>query len=77
MLCWFFFAGAFPFRKKHPQPVKQKREKASLVGILFVGIGNAIVWSVHRPIFSPILELNTSIEIIVASLTVALGIGSV
>jgi protein-S-isoprenylcysteine O-methyltransferase Ste14 len=35
------------------------------------------VWSVHRPMFSPILELNTSIEIIVASLTVALSIGSV
>jgi protein-S-isoprenylcysteine O-methyltransferase Ste14 len=77
MFCWLFFAGAFLFRKKHPQPVKQKRDNASLVGILFVGVGYAIVWSVHRPMFSPILELNTSIEIIVASLTVALSIGSV
>jgi protein-S-isoprenylcysteine O-methyltransferase Ste14 len=77
MLCWLFFAGAFLFRRKHPQPLKKKRDTASLIGILFVGVGLAVVWSVRRRAFSPIFELGISLEILLAFLTVCISIGSV
>jgi len=52
MLCWFVFAGTFLLRNKPVSPPDQKREPASLLGVALQGLSYAIVWAVHRPMFT-------------------------
>lgn len=71
------FTGAFLFRRKSPKAIQRKRDKASLYGILSVSAGYALVWSIHRPMFSPLADFGFIIECILAVVTGILSIGSV
>jgi len=55
MLCWFVFAGTFLLRNKPVSPPDQKREPASLLGVALQGLSYAIVWAVHRPMFTAVV----------------------
>ena len=76
MICWFAFAGVFLLRKKPPSPPDQKREPGSLVGVALQGISYAIVWSVHRPGFTPFVSSET-FAIAAGVIAVAAAVGSV
>ena len=41
------------------------------------GVAYAVVWSIHRPAFSPIVPVNKPLELVLAGLTVAVACGSV
>ena len=76
MLCWFVFAGTFLLRNKPPSPPDQKREPASLLGVALQGLSYAIVWAVHRPMFTP--PASSFVLAIVGSvIAVVAAIGSV
>jgi protein-S-isoprenylcysteine O-methyltransferase Ste14 len=77
MICWFVFAGVFLLRKKPPSPPDQKRDRASLVGVALQGMSYAIVWAIHRPAFSPIVNGNLPIATVAGVVAVVAAIGSV
>ena len=80
MASWFMFAGVFLIfltRKKPPSAPDRKRERASIIGIALQGVSYAVVWSVHRPSFTPIVPLSKSFEIALALLTMAVAVSSV
>lgn len=77
MLSWFAFVVLFLARKKAPSPPDSKRARISIWGIVLQGVSYAIVWSVHRPFFTPMVKMGTQLELIVAVLTMIVAIGSV
>jgi protein-S-isoprenylcysteine O-methyltransferase Ste14 len=77
MLSWFAFIILFLVRHKPPPAPESKRERASILGIVLQGAGYAIVWSIRRAWFGPIVSVNNSVEIVLAILTMALAIASV
>jgi protein-S-isoprenylcysteine O-methyltransferase Ste14 len=80
MVSWFAFVAvflAFLVRRKAPAAPDRKREPASIVGIVLQGAGYVVVWSVHRPRFTPIAGLGKSFEVATAVLAMALAISSV
>ena len=70
MICWFVFAGVFFLRKTPAAAPEQKRESVSIVGLVLQGAAYAVVWSIHRPVFSPVASFSRNIEIVVAAGTV-------
>ncbi len=77
MLCWFVFAGVFFLRKKPPSPPDRKRDPGSLVGVALQGMSYAIVWGVHRTVFTPIVSGNGPIALAAGMLATLAAIGSV
>lgn len=77
VICWFGFAGVFFFRKKTEAAPEQKRERASILGLVLQLLGYATVWSIRRPAFSPIASFNQTVEIVIAVFTVAVACVSV
>ncbi len=79
MGAWFAFVLVFLvfFGKKPPSAPDSKRERTSIVGIALQGVGYAVVWSVHRQPFTPILPLGKLFEIAAAIVTMVLALGSV
>jgi protein-S-isoprenylcysteine O-methyltransferase Ste14 len=77
LLCWFAFAAIFLVRKKPPKPAEQKRDRASIAGIALQGLSYAIVWSLRRPLFTPIWLMPKAVEIAAAVLTAAIAVASV
>lgn len=77
MLSWFAFVVVFLARKKPPSPPDSKRARISILGIALQGVSYGIVWSVHRPFFTPIVKMGKQLELIVAVLTMIVAIGSV
>src|SRR6266550_1429537 len=79
MTSWFVFAGVFLvfLGKKPPSAPDTKRERTSIVGIALLGVGYAVVWSVHRQPFTPFVPLGKFFEIASAVLTIILAMGSV
>ena len=75
-LSWLAFVVTFFFHKKPPSPPAQKRDPSSIIGIVFQGLGYAIVWTIRRPWFTPMFP-NKSLEIGLAVLTMILAIFSV
>src|SRR5438034_2637294 len=78
IICWFVFAGAFLFRKK-PKPAKDAiNAPKSWLGIGLQGLSYGLVWALHRtPIFSPFVDDNYVLNIVLQVLAVTLSIGSV
>lgn len=74
---WFVFGIVFFARKKPPGAPESKRERASIPGIVLQGASYGIVWSVHRPFFSPIVSLSKPLEIALAVSTISVAVGSV
>jgi protein-S-isoprenylcysteine O-methyltransferase Ste14 len=77
MSCWFAFAAIFIFRKKPPSAPDQKRDRASITGVALQGLAYAIVWSIHRQFFSPIVIGAEWVELLTAAIAMAAAIGSV
>jgi len=77
MLSWFAFVILFFARRKPPTAPASKRERASIVGIVFQGFSYGIIWSVRRVWFTPIFSLSKSIEILLAILTMIMAITAV
>jgi protein-S-isoprenylcysteine O-methyltransferase Ste14 len=75
--CWFVFAGLFLLRKKPPSPPDQKRDPASLVGVVMQAISYAVAWGGHRAPFTPIVSSNGLIATVFGVLAIVAGIGSV
>lgn len=74
---WFAFGILFFARKKPPGGPESKRERASTLGIVLQGASYGIVWSVHRPFFSPIVVLSKPLEIALAVFAISVAVGSV
>jgi protein-S-isoprenylcysteine O-methyltransferase Ste14 len=74
---WFAFGILFFARQKPPAAPESKRERTAIIGIALQGAGYGIVWSVHRPFFSPIVALSKSLEIALAVSTMLVAVGSV
>jgi len=74
---WWVFALLFVFRKKHPRPAKLKRDRASIFGVLLVAVGYALVWSLRRPIFTPIFDGGPLVNWTAAIVAILLSIASV
>jgi protein-S-isoprenylcysteine O-methyltransferase Ste14 len=76
---WFVFAGVFLVfvGRKPPSAPDSKRERTSIIGIALQGISYALVWTIRRPSFTPIVSAGKAVEIVTALLTMALAIGSV
>ena len=77
MLSWFAFIILFLVRHKSPPAPESKRERVSILGIVLQGARYAIVWSIQRAWFGPIVSASSSVEIALAILTMALAIASV
>jgi protein-S-isoprenylcysteine O-methyltransferase Ste14 len=79
MLSWLAFVGVFAsfLRKKAPSAPDSKRERTSIAGIALQGVSYAIVWTLRRPPFSPIVSAGKSAEIALAILIMTVAIGSV
>jgi protein-S-isoprenylcysteine O-methyltransferase Ste14 len=77
MLSWFAFVVLFFARRKPPAPPDSKRNRISILGIALQGFSYGIVWSVHRPFFTPLVKMGKQVEVILAVLTASLAVGSV
>ena len=77
MICWFVFAGSFLLRKKSPSPPDQKREPGSLFGVALQGVSYAIVWGVHRTMFTPFVSHSKSLALAASVLAIIAAISSV
>ncbi len=77
MLSWFAFVVLFFARQKPPAPPDSKHNRISIWGIALQGISYGIVWSVHRPFFTPMVKMGRQPELIVAVLTMIVAMGSV
>jgi protein-S-isoprenylcysteine O-methyltransferase Ste14 len=79
MLSWLVFVVVFALflRQKAPSAPDSKREPTSIVGIALQGVSYAVVWTLRRPPFTPIVPASKSVEISLAVLTMVLAIGSV
>jgi len=78
VMCWFVFAGAFLLRKKPSQAKDAVNAPKSWLGIGLQGVSYGLVWALHRtPMFSPFMDDNYSINIVLQVLAVILSIGSV
>jgi protein-S-isoprenylcysteine O-methyltransferase Ste14 len=76
MLCWFVFAGTFLLRNKPVSPPDQKREPASLLGVALQGLSYAIVWAVHRPMFTAVVSSEIG-AVVLSVVAVIAAVGSV
>lgn len=77
MLSWLVFAAVFLARKKPKEVTESKRASQSIVGVSLQGLSYAIVWTMHRPFFSPIFRVNRVVEILLAAATAIIAFGSV
>jgi protein-S-isoprenylcysteine O-methyltransferase Ste14 len=77
MLCWFVFAGVFVFRKKPKAVPDQKRDRGSIPGVVLQGLSYAIVWSIHRPLFTPIFPASKPVEMAFSLVAIGSAVGAV
>ncbi len=77
MCSWLAFAAVFLFRTKPKEAPERKAERDSIVGVVLQGLSYALVWSVHRPMFSPIFRRSRTLEVAFAVITATIAFGSV
>jgi protein-S-isoprenylcysteine O-methyltransferase Ste14 len=77
MISWFVFAGNFLLRKKPPSPPDQKREPGSLFGVALQGVSYALVWGVHRTMFTPFVSHSETLALAASVLAIIAAISSV
>ena len=77
MLCWCAFAAVFIFRKQPPKAPDQKRDRTSIPGFALQALAYAIVWSIHRPFFSPFVAGVEWLELVAAIVAIVAAVGSV
>jgi protein-S-isoprenylcysteine O-methyltransferase Ste14 len=77
MLSWLIFAGVFIFRQRPETAPDQKRDRGSIPGVVLQGLSYAVVWSIHRLLFTPIVLANKPVEITLSFLAIVSAVGSV
>lgn len=77
MMGWLVFTLAFLLRKKSGNTVAQKRDKTSIIGIVIQMVGYALVWSIRRPLLTPLGGSNVALNLILLILTLAIVVSSV
>jgi isoprenylcysteine carboxyl methyltransferase (ICMT) family protein YpbQ len=77
LLLWFVFGAAFLFHKKPPAAQEAKKDPRSRFGIVLQGIAYALVWSLQRTHFTPIVPMPQFAEIALALATMAISTASV
>lgn len=78
IICWFFFAATFLLRKKTESAKESRRAPKSFIGIALQGVSFGLVWSLHRaPIFSPFIDNQYFLNVLLQILAACLAIGSV
>jgi protein-S-isoprenylcysteine O-methyltransferase Ste14 len=77
LLAWLAFVITFLGHKKPPSPPDQKRDRLSIVGIVFQGLAYAVIWSIRRTWFTAMFGSNKSLEIALAVFIILLAAGSV
>jgi protein-S-isoprenylcysteine O-methyltransferase Ste14 len=77
MVCWFVFAGAFIFRQRPKAAADQKRDRGSIPGVVLQGLSYAVIWSIHRPLFTPIVSASKPVEIALSFVAIGSAVGSV
>jgi protein-S-isoprenylcysteine O-methyltransferase Ste14 len=76
LLCWLAFAAVFIFRKRPVQSLAHKRNNSFIAGIILQGAGYFFVWTFRRQLFTHIIEIPLVAEILLALLTIILGVTS-
>jgi protein-S-isoprenylcysteine O-methyltransferase Ste14 len=73
--CWFLFAVTFWLRKRPPKGPETHRDRMAMVGILIQSVAYFMVWfyPLQRKLFSPIVPMPKSPELVLAVLTVAIA----
>lgn len=74
---WVVFTLFFLTRKKKPKVAESRRDPASVRGLIAQMIAFALVWSLRRPLFSPILSLGWPFDLAMAAVATALLTGSI
>jgi protein-S-isoprenylcysteine O-methyltransferase Ste14 len=77
MCSWFAFVAVFLFRKKPEKAPERKRDRDSIIGVAIQGVAYALVWSIHRAFFSPIVAVGGTGEFVLAVITVGIAFLSV
>ena len=77
ILSWLAFALVFLTRAKPPKTSDQKKDSKSITGIVLQGLSYAIIWSVHRPFFTPMVAVTRVVDLSVAVVTIVGAVGSV
>lgn len=75
---WFVFAGTFLLRKKPETAPDATRAPKSWFGLGLQGVGFGLVWALRRsPMFSPVIDGQYVVNIVVQILAVILAVSSV
>ena len=77
VLGWFAFTMIFLLRKKRVVTEEQKRDKASIIGIVLQMIGFGLVWSIRRPMFSAIGGSSTGLNAFLLIIEILFVVGSI
>jgi protein-S-isoprenylcysteine O-methyltransferase Ste14 len=76
--CWFVFAAAFLLRKRPKAGKDAVNAPKSWAGIGLQGLSYGLVWGLHiRPWFSPFIDENYALNIVLQVLAAVFSIGSV
>ena len=70
---WVGYAVPFLFRKKPPKLGERKRDPRSNLGILIQSVSYALVWSLRRPLFTPLLPRFPTVSLGLAVISVILS----
>ncbi len=78
MVCWFFFAGIFLFRKRPPKAPEAKRNRQATLGIVLQMCAYFLVWfqPPRRPFLPPVAFFSGIPGILFSVFTVGLAAGS-
>ena len=76
-LSWIAFAALFVFRRRPPGAREEKRDRSSWNGVMLVAVGYLLVWSIRRPIFSPLIPAVPWIDAILSVVGMLVSVLSV
>src|SRR5258706_5609594 len=75
---WFVFAGTFLLRKQPETPPDKTRAPKSWFGLILQCLSFPPVWTIRRsPVFSPVVDGQYVLNLILQMLAVAIAISSV
>src|SRR6266571_1826468 len=77
VLCWFAFVTVFLTGKKAMSAPESKRERTSIIGLVFQALSYGVVWAFHRQPFTSLTPSSKPLAISIAVLTMILAITSV
>jgi len=77
VLSWVAFVIVFLTGKKTTSAPESRRERASIIGIVFQGLSYAVVWTSHRQPFTALTPSSRTLEITIAELPMNLAINYV